>query len=383
MARRQSLLTRALHFGVPKLIAITCIIALVGAACQATTPANTPAPTLTSPPPATPAPTPTPPPPTEPVEPTAAPSASAPPEQTRPPTPTIAPTVAVPPPAVSEAVVADTGAQVLELTERLLWPRTVDADFLWGLFIANRSFGSGAPGQVEPDYTARMLALWHPENVCYSMLESAIASLDAENGLHPLEFVLYVDHIAAELSPCLDEQLLQVGPEQFFTLSTDVRTHRINAWFDSIWRDANDQSFALDAVCRDEFYSNLSDAVGASDPSQLETAWVSAMVAVSGCAREAMRDYFAFIQLDTAQVFAMPPDERYTTVSLQMTMTGHMIAISQSKPYQSCWPDYEANIPRVAAAGSPSQLDAIRNATLQTLFECLDALPAVNPFAGQ
>ena len=53
-----------------------------------------------------------------------------------------------------------------------------------------------------------------------------------------------------------------------------------------------------------DFYSHLPEAIAAVDPPHLESAWASAMVVVSGCARDAMRDYFAFLDISETAVEA-------------------------------------------------------------------------------
>ena len=201
--------------------------------------------------------------------------------------------------------------------------------------------------------------------------------------LASFEFVLYVDYLTAQLSPCVDEHLSLVDGRLFFHNPADVRTQRITTWFDRTWQDADDGTFPFAADCRDGFYSHLPVAIAASDARDLESAWASAMVVVSQCARAAMQDYFAFLQVTPSRLFELQPDDRYTTVSLQMTMYGHLISVDLRKPNSQCWPDYQGRIPELAAIDDPQQFEPSRNAVLKDYSDCLDGLPAYNPFANR
>ena len=276
-----------------------------------------------------------------------------------------------------------TAEQTRELTDRMLQPRLVDADFLWGMFITNRSFVGGWGRTPDADYTTRMLEMWHSDNACYAALEVEVSGLGAENSLPPLEFLQYVDYVIAQLSSCVEDQLDSIDGNQFFDNSLDVRTLRINNWFDRTWRDADDGTFPFATDCQTEFYSHLPAATAATDANHLESAWASAMVVVSGCARDAMQGYFAFLDISELQLKTLPPEDRYAAVSLQMTMFGHLFGINLGKPSEACWPDYAARIPVVAAVPDPDQQIDARNVALKTLEVCLQASPDSNPFVGR
>ncbi len=360
------------------LLALALIIA-VALACQ---PAAPPAPTiapLTPPPPSTPAPASPQPVETRPVEPTPAAQPSA----TSTPSAAADPVPAATPPAIPADVVAGAAEQTVDLTNRMLQPRSVDADFLWGMFITNRSFAGGWGVQLDPAYTTQMLEMWHPDDACFSALAAQVAQLDGNTNLPPLEFLLYMDHLISHLSPCVEDQLALIGGDDFFDNSVEIRSQRITAWFDRTWQDADDGAFSFDSACREEFYSHLPVAIDATDGPHLESAWASAMVVVSQCARDAMQAYFAFIDISSARLFELQPAERYTAVSLQMTMVGHLLSINLRKPADQCWPEYNSLIPAVAAAERQGELESTRNVALGTLNRCLQASPAYNPFAGR
>ena len=263
----------------------------------------------------------------------------------------------------------------------MLQPRQVDADFLWGMFMTNRLFVGGWGRTPDPNYTTQMLEMWHSENPCYSALESEVVKLGGENSLPPLEFLQYMEHLNAQLSPCIEDQLQSISGLQFFDNAPTVRNQRITMWFDRTWEDADDGTFPFADDCRTRFYSHLPEAIAAGDPPHLESAWASAMVVVSGCARDAMRDYFAFLDISEPQLKQLPPDDRYTAVSLQMTMIGHLLAVDLRKPSDGCWPDYANQIPQVAATTDPGEMIAARNSALRSLQSCLQETPVNNPFS--
>ena len=365
------------RFRFSTIAALTCAVLAVSLACQGAAPVDHSIPPLTAPAPPTPSPTQTPAPsipPTLQLTPTAEPEAAK---------STAAPVAAMTPAPVSQATTDLTEKQVADLTDRMLQPREVDADFLWGMFITNRSFAGGWSGPPDSDYTTRMLEMWHPANACYSDLESEVARLGGANRLLPLEFLQYIDHLITQLSPCVDDHLQSISGSQFFDNTLDVRTQRVSKWFDRTWQDADDGTFPFAAGCRDEFFSQVPDALAATDSIHLESAWASAMVVVSGCAQEAMQTYFAFLDISESKLKDLSPDDRYTTVSLQMTMFGHLLSINLRKPSDECWPDYQSSIPGVAATVDPEQMIANRNAALGSFQRCLEALPATNPFAAQ
>lgn len=280
-------------------------------------------------------------------------------------------------------MVARTADMTADLTNRMLQPRSVDADFLWGMFITNRSFVGGWGAQLDPAYTTQMLEMWHVDDVCYSGLTAEVTKLDGNTSLPPLEFLLYVDHLISQLSPCIEDQLASIGGDDFFANSLDVRTQRITAWFDRTWQDADDGTFPFDTACRDEFYSHLPEAISASEGPYLESAWASAMVVVSQCARDAMQHYFAFLDIGPSRLFELQPADRYTATSLQMTMVGHLLSVNLRKPVDQCWPEYQSLIPDVAAAHTRERMESSRNSALRTLNGCLEASPPYHPFTGQ
>ena len=377
IAARSSRIHRAPLIGIARLVTIACILVIAGIACNNAAPVIPTVPPLTSPPPATPTP-----PETsraEPSEPAPSPLLVATPF----PPPTLASTEIPVRPSVSQSVVARTAEQTADLTDRMLQPRLVDAEFLWGMFITNRSFVGGWARTPDPDYTTRMLEMWHSNNPCYAALEVEAANLAHRNSLPPLEFLQYVDHVIAQLSPCVDDQLNSIDGAQFFDNSMDIRTQRINTWFDRSWEDADDGTFAFDADCQPSFYSHLPAAVAATDSAHLESAWASAMVVVSGCARDAMQNYFEFLDISESQLKELRPDDRYATMSLQMTMFGHLFSINLGKPSDECWPDYASHIPKVAATDDPDEMIAARNVALKSFQTCLENTPTINPFSGQ
>lgn len=356
---------------------LTCAVVAGGLACQSAAPAIPTVAPLTAPAPATPAPTPT-----EFVENTPTPQPISTIEPTRA-TTDETPAAAANPNSVSQATIDRAEKQTADLRDRMLRPREVDADFLWGMFITNRSFAGGWTGPPDSDYTTRMLEMWHADNACYSDLESEVARLGSGNNLFPLEFLQYMDHLIAQLSPCVDDHFQSISGSQFFDNTLEVRTHRVSTWFDRTWEDADDGSFSFAASCRDEFFSHLPDAHAATDSLHLESAWASAMVVVSRCALQAMQTDFAFLDISESMLMDLPLDDRYTTVSLQMTMFGHLLSINLRKPSDDCWPDYQRRIPGVAATADPGQMIVNRNAVLGSFQRCLEALPATNPYAVQ
>ena len=377
MPARPSRIHRALHIGIARLVTIACILAISGLACNSATPAIPTVPPLTAPPPATPTPTPPGAAPTETAAHTPSPSST----ETSQPPPSPVPTAVSNPPGVSEAVVTRTAEQTEDLTDRMLQPRQVDPDFLWGMFMTNRLFVGGWGRTPDPNYTTQMLEMWHSENPCYSALESEVVKLGGESNLPPLEFLQYMEHLNAQLSPCIEDQLQSISGLQFFDNAPTVRNQRITMWFDRTWEDADDGTFPFADDCRTRFYSHLPEAIAAGDPPHLESAWASAMAIVSGCARDAMRDYFAFLDISEPQLKQLPPDDRYTAVSLQMTMIGHLLAVDLRKPSDGCWPDYANQIPQVAATTDPDEMIAARNSALRFLQTCLQETPASNPFS--
>jgi hypothetical protein len=227
------------------------------------------------------------------------------------PTPPASSLAAAPSPTVPAEVVARTSERVDELTARLLRPRRINVDVLWGGFVTSRAFGIGTDWVPDLDAPAKMLEMWHPGNACYAIVESEVDQLESDNRLRPVEFTLYFDYISAQLSPCLDEQLPQVDAEQFFSNSDADRADRVSTWFDSIWELSDSEALTSYDHCRDVFYAHLSTAKSATDALGLEPAWSTAMVEFSGCRRQAIRDDLPFLELRETQLLAFELNDRY------------------------------------------------------------------------
>ena len=284
-------------------------------------------------------------------------------------------------PAVPADVVARTEERMAELTARMTRPRRVDADVLWAVFLMTRTFGIGTGGPPDIEAPAKMLEMWHPDNVCYAMATGEVDQLGADNHLTPVDFNAFVAHVEASLSPCLDEQWAAVDAEQFFANPLDLRTDRVSVWFDTIWEFSNSEALTNLDHCRDGFYVQLPVAESASDSHALEAAWATAMVDFSACRRESMREELPFMELNETRMFAFELGDRYTLISLQTTVAGHLVGIALQRPYDACWPDFEAGIPEVAGAADPAQLVESGDAALGALRDCIEALPEYRPFA--
>ncbi len=288
-----------------------------------------------------------------------------------------------PPPTVSPDVVASTSERAEELTSRLLRLRRFDADSLWAGFVVTRTLGIGGPWAPDLEAPAKLLEMWHPGNECYAMFEVEIAQLGPDKRVRPEEIGPYFDHFAAQLSPCLDEQLSEVDAQRFFENAEAVRTERVGVWFDSIWAYTNEVALTSHDHCREGLYSHLPTAVLAADAQGLEAAWSAAMLELSACQSQAMRDGLPFLELGETQLFAFELNDRYTLITLQASFMGHMLAIAKSRPYEECWPDYEAKIPQIAVATSPAQFVDYRDIALRALLTCIEQLPAADPFGRQ
>ena len=103
----------------------------------------------------------------------------------------------------------------------------------------------------------------------------------------------------------------------------------------------------------------------------------------SGCRRQAIRDDLPFLELRETQLFAFELNDRYTLVTLQTVTAGHMVTLAMKRPYEECWPDFEAKIPEIALATGPAQMVDSRDAALRALQTCVEKLPEINPFAAQ
>lgn len=293
---------------------------------------------------------------------------------------TAKPVEAAPPSEVPTEVVERTEEKVQEFTERMLRLRPVDTDVLWGALLAYRALGVQTGHAPEIDAPARMLEMWHSGNPCYQMLQAQVDRLGANDHLGPVDFNAYFEHILARLSPCLDEQWHQVDGQRFFDHSETVRAGRISTWFDSIWERSNGEALTGLDHCREGFYAHVPAAVSAEDPSGLQSAWGRAMVEFSDCRQQALRAEFPFLYLGESQLFAFELNDRYTLISLQVTLGGHLVAISMQRPYDRCWGEFEADVPGVAVAAGPAQMVDTRDAALRGLRTCIEELPEYHPF---
>lgn len=284
---------------------------------------------------------------------------------------------------VPAEVVARTEERMAELSARMLRPRRVDADVLWAVFVMSRVFGIGADLAPDLEAPAKMLEMWHPGNACYAMLERDIDRLGSDSHLRPVDFNAFVVHVESSLSPCLDEQWTAVGAEQFFANPDQLRAERVSRWFDVIWEYSDSEALTKLDHCRNGFYSHLPLAESAADWQALEAAWAAAMIDFSTCRRESIRDELPFMELNEARMFAFELGDRYTLIALQTTVAGHLVGIALQRPYDECWPDFEARVPEVAVAAGPAQLVESRDAALGALRDCIEALPEYNPFASR
>lgn len=281
---------------------------------------------------------------------------------------------------VPAEVVARTEERAAELTDRMLRPRPVDIDVLWGALLTHRALGIGAGHAPDLGAPARMLEMWHSGNPCYEILQTEVERLGAHNHLGPVDFNAYFDHILDRLSPCLDEQLPQLDGQEFFANPEAVRADRVWTWFDSIWDRSNGEALTELDDCREGFYAHMPEAVSAAEPADLHSAWGDAMVEFSACRQQALRAEFPFIYLGESQLFAFELNDRYTLVALQATLGGHLVAISLKRPYDECWPEFEADIPAIAKSAGPAQVAESRDAALRSLRTCIEGLPEYNPF---
>lgn len=297
--------------------------------------------------------------------------------------PPASPADAEPSPAVPAEVVARTEEKVDELSDRMLRPRPVNTDVLWGAFLTYRALGVRTNHMPDIDAPARMLEMWHPGNPCYATLEAEVERLGAHSGLRPVEFNAYFDYVFAQLSPCLDGQWAEVDTERFFANAEAVRADRVSTWFDSIWNRSEGEALTSLGSCREGFHAHQPAVVSAGESPELHSAWGNAMVEFSECRQEALREELPFVYLGNSQLFAFELNDRYTLIALQATLGGHLVAISMQRPYGECWPDFAAIIPEIATAPGPAQLVESRDAALRTLRACIGVLPEHNPFAGQ
>lgn len=288
-----------------------------------------------------------------------------------------------PPPTVPPDVLASTSARAEELTGRLLRLRRFDANSLWAGFVMTRTLGVGGPWAPDLEAPAKLLQMWHPGNECYAMLEAEIARLGPDRRVRPEEIGPYFDHFAGRLSPCLDEQLAEVDAQRLFENSEAVRTDRVRVWFDSIWAYNNEVALTSIDHCWEGFYSHLPSAALAADALGLEASWSGAMLEFGTCQEQAMRDGLPFLELGDTQMFAFELNDRYTLITLQASFIGHMLAINKGRPYEECWLHYEAKIPQIAVATSPSQFVDSRDTAIRALLRCIEQLPAADPFGRQ
>ena len=311
---------------------------------------------------------------------TATPAAALPAPASRAEPPRAESAVAASQPKVSAAIVARTEERVDDLTGRMLRPRPVDTDVLWGALLTHRALGIRNNDAPDVDAPVRMLEMWHSGNPCYGMLEAEVEQLGAAHQFGPVEFNAYFDHILSQLSPCLDQQWSKVDGRRFFANSDAVRAARVSTWYDSIWDRSSAEALTELDHCRAGFYAHAPAAVSAGAAADLHTAWGEAMVEFSECRQQALRAEFPFVYLGESQMFAFELNDRYTLIALQATLGGHLIAISMQRPYDECWPEFEADIPEIALAEGPAQMAESRSAALRALRSCIRELPEYRPF---
>lgn len=281
---------------------------------------------------------------------------------------------------VPREVAERTEERVQELTARMLRLRPVDTDVLWGALLAHRALGVQSGRAPDIDGPPRMLEMWHAGNPCYEILGAEVEGLGANNHLGPVDFNAYFDHILTQLTPCLDEQWQEVDGQRFFANSDTVKAERISTWFDSVWDRSDGEALTDLGDCREGFYAHVPAAVSATDIGELQSAWGDAMVEFSDCRQQALRAEYPFVYLGESQLFAFELNDRYTLVALQATLGGHLVAISMRRPYDECWPEFEANVPGIAVALGPAQMVESRDAALSALRSCIEELPEYNPF---
>ncbi len=400
MGRRLPRIGHANRNNVSLLTSLACILVLTAAACQPTQPAIPNEPQLTAPPPAT-----APPaaavtssgsaaPSTVPILPTATPTAvqsdatlaPAPialPSTKRPtPPPTPASTQRSLLPAATAPPPHDAAAGLTQMIEAIIRPRSVSVDRMWAFFITDRTLPGGPVVTEAAETQIKLLEMWHPGNVCYSRLEAEIDVLGQNNQFPPVAYRQYLNYINAELSPCLDEQLPLVDTRQFFSKPTPVRAERITKWLSASWVDDEDAPTVSGGNCGDIFDAHLPDAVAATNPEQLSAIWSEALNERFQCQFRSLREANELSELGDAHLYTLPAEDRNTLITLQITLIGHVLAIGQGKPYDQCWPDFEAGLPAVAAAANPEELTEARNASLDSLVQCVEKLPASNPFVA-
>ncbi|MDE2786279.1 MAG: hypothetical protein OXL37_06410 [Chloroflexota bacterium] len=343
-----------------RILAAAGALALAAAACQPAPPDNRTIPPLT--PPAA----------------VSEPTATVPANATGPPLAGSVATLASP--SVSSDVVARTDQRMEALSARMVRPRQVDADVLWAVLIMSRVFGIGSGSPPDLEAPAKMLEMWHSGNACYAMLEKNLERLGTDNHLTPVDFNAFVAHVEGRLSACLDEQWPKVDAEQFFANPHALRDTRVTTWIDVIWEFSNFEALTDLEQCHDGFYAHLPDVASAGDAHALEAAWAAAMVDFSACRQESIRSELPFMELNETRMFAFELSDRYTLIALQTTVGGHLVAISMQRPYEECWPDFEASVPGVALATGPAQLVESRDAALRALRACIEALPEHDPF---
>ncbi len=377
-----------------QLLVTFCVLAICVAACQPVTPAAPVGPSLTSPPPATVSPTMINPTPTD--TDAAAASATAPrptptssqsmPTPTRTLPPTTAPSgtersLRLQTPALTPA---DAAAGLTQMLEAITRPRSINADAMWAFFISDRTIPTSSAGAEAEETQAKLLEMWHSDNVCYAKLEEEIAVLGQDNQVSPVGYRQYLDYINGELSPCLDEQLPLVDAQQFFGNSTAIRAERITKWLNASWLELEEEGQLPDtAPCGDIFDAHLPDAIAAADPEQLSAAWSAALNERFQCQYEPLQQANEFSDLGDAHLFTLSLHDRRTIITLQTTLMGHVIAIGLGRSYDECWSDFAASIPEMAAVNDPAELYDARNAALEALYACIAKLPVTNPFVQE
>ena len=299
------------------------------------------------------------------------------------PTPTAPRLPTTEPTASPQAETSDAAEILTGLIDQLLEPRAVTTDAVWAFFITDRTATlAGFDEITASEIRAQMLHMWEAENPCYAALEETISELGADRRLPHAEYSHFLDYAHRMVTPCLDEQLLQIDPGDFFALPVAVRSARITRWFDAGWEDDSEHLGRLAPSCHDSFYAYLPDAVAAADPGELAVAWNTALNGQFQCLFAALQEDLRFL-IDPAALFELPDDQIPKMIALQTTIAGHALALGFGRDYSECWPHFEERIPAVATAQSSAELSVSQNEALESLAECVVQLPIISRFAEQ
>ena len=277
-------------------------------------------------------------------------------------------------PSASEAV-----AGLEQLLEVILRPRTINAEFVWAFLISEQALALGQDTPEAGEAQAKMLQMWNPADACFSLLQADVAALGSDNQVDPITYRQYLEYINAELEPCIAQQLPLMDAQAFFALPVEERSDRIAAWFRASWPQRDPASAHCDAV----FDAHVPNAAAVDTPQLLGEAWTAALGERFQCQFESMDRANEFLDLGDSHLFTLEPDERAALIGLQTRLTGHVLAMGLGRQYGECWPDFEAEIPSVAEAADPTELSLRSGTVLESLYACVEQLPATNSFVGQ